>query len=280
MLNYGHASSQSFPLVSEQVKCIFNGATTEQKCYHSPSPDDSLSSFDCSGIGTCVADVKGAMGTPLTWKSSCGGYAYTTLDGNSEYANFYCPAITQPSITVVTPNGGESWQRGDGVLVEWKTVNIAADAQMLIRLRGYDTGLEYNLVTSINDGFEKLVVPMSIPVGPYKLEVKTAFDNQSYLDASDSYFKVVDSSAPTVWEQVKCVFNGSKVMQRCDSAYPSYSPLSFGCSGVETCIADVKGTPGTSLTWKSSCGGYAYTTLDGNSEYANFTCGTTNSSGN
>ena len=74
--------------VYEQVKCVFDGATTEQGCYaSSQSPADSAT---CSGVGACVANVNGNPGTPITWKSTCGGYAYTTIDGNNEYANFNC----------------------------------------------------------------------------------------------------------------------------------------------------------------------------------------------
>jgi len=90
--------------------------------------------------------------------------------------------------------------------------------------------------------------------------------------------KCVNSTTSVdVSEQVKCVFNGTTTEQRCDTAYASDSPLAFGCSGIGTCVAGVKGPRGTSLTWKSSCGGYDYTTLDGTSEYANFSCGATSS---
>ncbi|OIO53250.1 hypothetical protein AUJ46_05230 [Candidatus Peregrinibacteria bacterium CG1_02_54_53] len=93
-------SSTTPPSVSEQVKCVFNGTTTEQRCYTANASDNPLS-FGCSGIGACIADVKGSKNTSLTWKSSCGGYAYTTLDGNSEYANFSCGASS--SLSANTP---------------------------------------------------------------------------------------------------------------------------------------------------------------------------------
>lgn len=70
-------------------------------------------------------------------------------------------------------------------------------------------------------------------------------------------------------EQVKCVFKNSKEEQRCDVA-AAYTEI--GCEGIETCIAEVKGYKGEKLTWKSSCGGYAYTKIDGENEYAEFDC--------
>ena len=67
-------------------------------------------------------------------------------------------------------------------------------------------------------------------------------------------------------EQVKCVFDDSKTTQEC------YSDKGFGCKGTETCVVDVSGNKGEQITWKSSCGGYAYTTIDGVDEYAKFDC--------
>ncbi|MDO8468494.1 MAG: ice-binding family protein [Candidatus Peribacter sp.] len=129
----------------------------------------------------------------------------------------------------------------------------------------------------LNDGHE-VIVPPSVPVGAYTLEIKTYVNGTLVMDSSDSYFKIIDATTPVVSEQVKCVFNGATTEQRCYTATASDSPLSFGCSGIGTCVADVKGPKNTALTWKSSCGGYAYTTLDGNSEYANFPCGGATSS--
>ncbi len=70
----------------EEVKCIFKNTKTEQKCYRSE-----YNWMYCSGVGTCiVTNLEGYNGEKVTWKSSCGGYAYTILDGNNEYAEFDC----------------------------------------------------------------------------------------------------------------------------------------------------------------------------------------------
>lgn len=154
--------------MKEQVKCVFWNSNSYQQCY----TDDGK--FGCSGIGSCIADVIGNQGEQKTWKSSCGGYAYTKIDGNNEYAEFKCEAI-QPTTT--TP------------------------------------------------------VPVEV-----------------------------------VKEQVKCIFGNSNSAQECYSE-------GYKCSGIGTCIADVSGEKGKQLTWKSSCGGYAYTVMDGANDYAEFKCG-------
>ena len=152
-------------VVKEQVKCVFYNSNQLQKCN---SPKGS-----CSGIETCIVDITGQVGEKITWKSSCGGYAYTTIDGNAEHANFKCAEATTevPSVYV----------------------------------------------------------------------------------------------QPIVKEQVKCVFLNSSQLQKCYT-------LKGSCSGIDNCAIDVAGWKGEKITWKSSCGGYAYTTIDGNAEHAEFKC--------
>src|SRR3989344_1515019 len=72
-------------VVVEQVKCIFKGSTTKQSCYSSKG--------SCEGVDTCGVEVRGVMGEQVTWKSSCGDYAYTKMDGQSEYAEFSCAPV-------------------------------------------------------------------------------------------------------------------------------------------------------------------------------------------
>ncbi len=104
--------------ITEQVKCIFVNADSEQKCY----TEDSV--FLCSGVGTCVTDVSGEKGTKLTWKSSCKGYAYTVIDGNNDYAEFKC-ASTESSASTSTPTAP---QKG-AAKAKVKCVFIGSDAK-------------------------------------------------------------------------------------------------------------------------------------------------------
>jgi len=82
-------------IVSETIKCVFKNSKEKQKCYSEE--------FYCSGTEACNVEVKGESGKTLTWKSSCGGYAYITLDGTGnydgrgEYAEFECGSSTTPS---------------------------------------------------------------------------------------------------------------------------------------------------------------------------------------
>ena len=86
-------------IIKEQIKCVFKNAVTPQKCY--TAGDNSR--FYCTGEGTCVIDVNGNREEKITWKSTCGGYAYTIVDGNNEYAEFNC--LPEGNTTMVEISG-------------------------------------------------------------------------------------------------------------------------------------------------------------------------------
>jgi len=86
-------SPLQFVIVKEEIKCSFANSDSEQKCYS----DDGR--FECSGIGSCTADVAGrAIGQRIIWKSSCGGFAYSILDGKNDSAEFDCSGIQAPYV--------------------------------------------------------------------------------------------------------------------------------------------------------------------------------------
>jgi hypothetical protein len=177
---------------TEVVTCRFLGSGSSQSC-------SSSAGQTCSGIASCTVKVSGAMAQKLTWKSTCGGYAYTIVDGTDETATFQCGPIKD---TGPSPDTGPPPDTSPPP----------------------DTG-------QIADGV------------------------------------VADAVPGTISEVVTCRFQGSTGVQSCYSG--SYG---YGCSGTTTCSIKVTGASGLKLTWKSTCGGYAYTTLDGTDEPANFTC--------
>jgi hypothetical protein len=79
--NLESLSSGKVKKAKETVTCLFNSGDREE-CY---------SEFgSCVGIDSCEIKVKGAAGTEITWKSSCGDYRYTTLDGIDEQIDWVC----------------------------------------------------------------------------------------------------------------------------------------------------------------------------------------------
>ncbi len=93
--------------IKEQVKCMFN-VDTMQKCYSTDGK------FSCSGNQNCVADVKGYIGQEIIWKSSCGGYGYTVIDGDDEYTKFDC-LTPENEVPAVCGNG--ICEKGEGIQI-------------------------------------------------------------------------------------------------------------------------------------------------------------------
>lgn len=87
------SSPSQFIIAKEEIKCSFANSDSEQRCYS----DDGR--FECSGIGSCVADVAGrAIGQRIIWKSSCGGFAYTKLDEKNDSIEFNCEGSPTPYV--------------------------------------------------------------------------------------------------------------------------------------------------------------------------------------
>ncbi|MFH0862041.1 MAG: hypothetical protein V1875_03330 [Candidatus Altiarchaeota archaeon] len=97
------------PQVAEQVTCIFQNTYQPQKCYSelggcTAHPTGCKEGKVCPAQGTasCSMKVSGGKGETVTWKSSCGGYGTTTIDGNDEKVGFVC---SQACNTYTAGNG-------------------------------------------------------------------------------------------------------------------------------------------------------------------------------
>jgi hypothetical protein len=104
--------------VKEQIKCIFRDSKEEQQCYIAGQikyPDDEGIKY-CNGVESCTINVAGYKSEQLTWKSTCGGYSYTTLDGIDESVEFNCRVgETNPAEIVGLGFKSAYWQCYDGV---------------------------------------------------------------------------------------------------------------------------------------------------------------------
>ncbi len=98
--------------IKEQVKCIFVGSTEKQKCYTANENERAY----CSGKDSCVAEISGYKGEEITWKSTCGGYAYTLIDGINEYAKFDC---SKKNVCKDSDNGKDIYRKGTTSGLDW-----------------------------------------------------------------------------------------------------------------------------------------------------------------
>lgn len=152
-----------------------------------------------SGVQSYNYAIPSIMNHSSTLKVKLEWWRSGVIIATDESDNYFTiNAINQPSITITSPNGGETYKPGDNITVNWKTSGVSSSQKLdVIRLRAYPNGQEYNLASNVlNDGQEIIPIPSYVPVGAYTLEIKSYVDSILVFDASDSYFKIYDSTQP------------------------------------------------------------------------------------
>ncbi|MCH7604443.1 hypothetical protein IID24_00375, partial [Patescibacteria group bacterium] len=97
----------------------------------------------------------------------------------------------QPSITVLSPNGGETWTIGSMQTVRWVSLNIPKGKNVSIGLIDVAKSTTYGLSTrNANDGTDTFIVPSYIPAGLYKVEVSIP-EKGGAEDVSDGFISLV-----------------------------------------------------------------------------------------
>jgi hypothetical protein len=96
-------------------------------------------------------------------------------------------ATSTPPITVLSPNGGESWKVGETHTITWNSQNLSANARIQI---GFGTGEGIITSSALNTGSYSWTIPQTIGSGNnYKINVY-ALDN-GIGDWSDAPFSIV-----------------------------------------------------------------------------------------
>ncbi len=270
--------------VKEQVKCTFLDSSSEQKCYTSDGK------FACSGIGSCAIGVSGQQGQQLHWKNSCGSEAYTKIDGVDDSLEFKCEPIAIPP-----PTSTETVAVPAGAVYEEVTCDFAysnAIQQCYSEDKKFScTGKDRCLAKIYGKKGERIIFKGTCKEGYSEILIDGVYNNVWFNCKQAQTQTPTPTSIPaeTFKEQVKCMFLNSETLQNPHTSKEKCytDDERFGCvwtgnvaeeqiSGKSAkysyCIADVSGTQGEKLTWKSSCGGYAYTVIDGSNENAEFKC--------
>ncbi len=116
------------------------------------------------------------------------------------------PVSTTPSITVLSPNGGEVWEIGKSYYIRWKSLNLNSSDRIYIDIVPYDeviTGNRSNVVyqitsdiTNSNDYYWIIPSDAKALIGSvYKIRVMTI--NGNVGDLSDTSFSIVAANTAT-----------------------------------------------------------------------------------
>lgn len=214
--------------VKEQVTCQFLNSSGPQTCWSSKGPS-------CTGVGSCTVTVSGIYGEQIYWKSSCptGSAPTTFLDGKDELAQFKCSPSTVSETVTCQFSGTTSASC-------WSTLGSCS-------------------------GVGSCKVYVNGPAGQvvsWGSSCGAAAKNTTLDGVNET---ITFNCGTTISETVTCLFPGSKLTQSCDS-------IKGSCQGVTSCSVIVSGTVGEKVDWKSTCGGYFTTIIDGKSETLTFPC--------
>ncbi len=109
--------TRSNDYVSETITCKFIDSKEEQGCYAVSGSSTTVEAntqkiTSCKGIESCSFKFNSQKGEKVTWKSTCGGYGYTTQDGNDEEIKFCDTQETRPGVTPIEI-------KGDGFMIAY-----------------------------------------------------------------------------------------------------------------------------------------------------------------
>ena len=122
---------------------------------------------------------------------------YSSVESDMENQNFSAsngsPPPPPPSITVTSPNGGESWLRGTLHDITWDS---AGDVGSDVRIELYKGGALNLKITgsTANDGSYDWTVPLDQAIdSDYMIKI-TSTSNPAFFDESDDYFSIDEVS--------------------------------------------------------------------------------------
>lgn len=120
-----------------------------------------------------------------------GDYSNGLFTINTPIVSNPCNNNSTPSITVLSPNGGETYTVGQQMIVKWNTCNVSSSSNDIV-IALHQNGAWQNVVyltnATVNDGIETFTVPTAA-LGSYKIRVGHA-SGAVQQDFSDNLFTV------------------------------------------------------------------------------------------
>ena len=169
-----------FPETSSSSDILFN--------YSDVNFNEAASSvFNAGGSATVGVEIDPTHGTQ---------YSYNQAVLSNGLALLFQAPATPPAITVVTPNGGESWAAGNNQTISWNYTTLTGNVSIVL----LKAGAAYKTLGTvpIAPGSYLWTLPADLPVASdYKIRI-TSVSSPSVLDVSNSTFSVSVPPANTI----------------------------------------------------------------------------------
>jgi hypothetical protein len=105
--------------------------------------------------------------------------------------------VIAPTITVTSPNGGETWQRGKTYPITWNYAGNPGSSVSIVLMKG--NSVVYTIATSVpkgsgGSGSYSWKIPSDKPTGSdYKVRIQST-SQPSIKDTSNNYFTISQNS--------------------------------------------------------------------------------------
>ena len=166
-------------------RCYASSQVPGWNNYTSRATSSSMSIGAPASAGTFVYSLTCLKANPYPMDNS---YATSTVTVN------VVATTSTPSITVLSPNGGETWTIGSTQDIRWSSKNFASSEKIEIRLISNEYLGTTDLISgTLNDGQESIIVPNVAPGTKYGIQIYSK-NNASVVDTNDFHFTI---TAPT-----------------------------------------------------------------------------------
>ena len=154
-----------------------------------------------------------------------------------------CAVVNNKSITITSPNGGESWSQGTTKQITWTTEGNISDVNIDLSINGGATW-EYIAFLVNNDGNYSFTLPNSATTQA-KIRIRDVYDNMVY-DVSDNCFTIESCDVSSAFEN-----DNNEV---CEDQSISFNNTSINASSYQWFINDnlVATTENISYTFQSA----------------------------
>ena len=168
------------------VTC-FDGLRTTDSSTSVPGVLDSVT------INIASATICPSLSLPLC---SAGTTATPRYDANQCIVGYDCVLTTKPSVTVLSPNGGESWAKGTGATIKWSSAPSLVATYGDITLTNYSTPCDPKTQLCAMMPSVLYTLAKSVPLGNGSFSWKVGYDiNSSDIPAGQYIIRVTDSSS-------------------------------------------------------------------------------------